>query len=223
MRDDVRLRASFAAVPESEIEQRLSAAEDRIRIAEARLADATARLGKAEDELLTLEERRDRLAGEAAISRRAIADFERLLEQSRQELSVLQIEHRARQALGEAVAARDLALREAASALQRVSTVFEELDSRRAAVEQAARELRAVDSEASFSIPPEPGLLDAAWEGLLPLVRDRLDERLEADLVEAASASLRPNAIDELPEHLRELARQRRSARIREGLLKQRQ
>jgi hypothetical protein len=206
---------------QSEIEQRVRAAEDRIRDATARLTESTARLAKAEEELLAVEERRDKLAGEAVISRRAIADFERVLEQSHEELSALHIDL-ARQTFDKAVEARDLALREAASALEWIRKVFEQLDSRRAALEQAERELRAVDSEASFSIPPEPGLLDAAWEGVIPLLRERLNELLETDLVEAASASLRPNAIDELPEHLRELARQRRSERIREGLQRQR-
>lgn len=207
---------------ESEFEQRVRAAEDRIRAATAHLTESTARLAKAEEELLAVEERRDRLAGEATISRRAIADFERLIEESRQELSALAIEHRARETLAKAVQARDLELRETASALERIRAAFEQLDARRAAVEQAARELRALDPAASFSIPPEPGLLDAAWEGVIPILRERLDEQLETDLVEAASASLRPNAIDELPEHLRELARQRRSERVREGLQRQR-
>lgn len=211
----------MAAMAESEIEQRVRAAEDRIRKTSAALAESTARLAKAEEELLAVEERRGTLAGEAVISRRAIADFERALEQSHQELSGLHIDL-ARQTFDKAVEARDLALREAASALEWIRKVFEELDSRRAAVERAERELRALDSEAAFSTPPEPGLLEAAWEGVIPLLRERLDELLENDLVEAASASLRPNAIEELPEHLRELARQRRSERIREGLQRQR-
>jgi hypothetical protein len=206
---------------QSEIEQKLRAAEDRIRSAKARLAESTARLAKAEEELLTVEERRDKLTGEAVINRRAIADFQRVLEQSHQELSALHMDL-ARQTFDKAVEARDLALREAASALEWITKVFEELDSRRAALEQAGRELQALDSEATFSIPPEPDLLDAAWEGVIPLLRARLDERLEIDLVEAASVSLRANAIEELPEHLRELARQRRTERIREGLQRQR-
>jgi hypothetical protein len=206
---------------QSEIEQKLRAAEDRIRNATARLTESTARLAKAEEELLAVEERRDKLAGEAVISRRAIADFERVLEQSHQELSALHIDL-VRQTFDKAVEARDLALREAASALEWIRKAFEELDSRRAALERAERELRALDPESASSIPPEPGLLEAAWEGVLPLLRERLDDLLEHDLVEAASASLRPNAIEELPEHLRELARQRRSERIREGLQRQR-
>ncbi len=206
---------------QSEIEQKLRAAEDRIRNATARLTESTARLAKAEEELLAVEERRDKLAGEAVISRRAIADFERVLEQSHQELSALHIDL-VRQTFDKAVEARDLALREAASALEWIRKAFEELDSRRAALERAERELRALDPESASSIPPEPGLLEAAWEGVVPLLRERLDDLLEHDLVEAASASLRPNAIEELPEHLRELARQRRSERIREGLERQR-
>lgn len=206
---------------QSEIEQKLRAAEDRIRNATARLTESTARLAKAEEELLAVEERRDKLAGEAVISRRAIADFERVLEQSHEELSALHIDLM-RQTFDKAVEARDLALREAASALEWIRKAFEELDARRAALERAERELRALDPESASSIPPEPGLLDAAWEGVVPLLRDRLDDLLEQDLVEAASASLRPNAIEELPEHLRELARQRRSERIREGLQRQR-
>ena len=205
---------------QSEIEQKVRAAEDQIRNATARLAESTARLAKAEEELLAVDERREKLAGEAVISRRAIADFERLLEQSRQELSALHVDL-ARQTFDKAVEARDLTLREAASALEWIRKVFEELDSRRVALEQAGRELRALDPEAAFFIPPKPDLLDAAWEGVIPILRERLDERLETDLVEAASASLRPNAIEELPEHLRELARQRRSERIREGLQRQ--
>jgi hypothetical protein len=206
---------------QSEIEQKLRAAEDRIRNATARLTESTARLAKAEEELLAVEERRDKLAGEAVISRRAIADFERVLEQSHQELSALHIDL-VRQTFDKAVEARDLALREAASALEWIRKAFEELDSRRAALERAERELRALDPESASSIPPEPGLLEAAWEGVVPLLRERLDDLLEHDLVEAASASLHPNAIEELPEHLRELARQRRSERIREGLQRQR-
>jgi len=206
---------------QSEIEQKLRAAEDRIRNATARLTESTARLAKAEEELLAVEERRDKLAGEAVISRRAIADFERVLEQSHEELSALHIDLM-RQTFDKAVEARDLALREAASALEWIRKAFEELDARRAALERAERELRALDPESASSIPPEPGLLDEAWEGVVPLLRDRLDDLLEQDLVEAASASLRPNAIEELPEHLRELARQRRSERIREGLQRQR-
>lgn len=206
---------------QSEIEQKVRAAEDRIRKAAARLAESTARLAKAEEELQAIEERRDELAGEAVISRRAIADFQRVVEHSHEELSALHVDL-ARQTFDKAVEARDLALREAASALEWISKVFKELNSRRAALEQAGRELRALDSKAARSIPPEPGLLDAAWEGVIPLLRDRLDERLEADLVEAASVSMRPNAVEELPQHLRELARQRRNERIREGLQTQR-
>ena len=192
-------------------------AEDRIREATARLAEATSRLAQAEAQLSEVEEQRRTIAGETAISRRAISDFEKLLEESRRELAALHVRE-ARQTLDEAVEARDLAVREAASALEWIKTALQQLDERRAAAAQAEKELRAIDPEASITIPLEPELLDPAWDAVIPLVRARLEERLETDLVEAAAASQRANAIDELPQHLRELARQRRNQRMREAL-----
>ncbi len=206
-----------SAVADSEIEQEMRIAEDRIREATARLAEATTRLAQGEAQLAEVEEQRHTLAGEAVVNRRAIADFEKLLEESRRELAALHVRE-ARQTLDKAVEARHLAVREAASALASIKTALQQLDERRAAVAQAEKELRAIDPEASITIPLEPALLDAAWDAVIPLVRARLEERLEIDLVEAAAASQRANAIDELPQHLRELARQRRNQRMREAL-----
>jgi chromosome segregation ATPase len=192
-----------------------------MKLAEDRLREATARLSEAEGQLAHVEERREALAGEAAIARRAIADFEQLLEELRGELAELHVQE-AHQAFDKLVEARDLALGEAASALDWIRTALDELDTRRAAVAQGLSELRAVDPDVSTSVPSEPDVLDNAWERIIPVLRTRLDQRLEIDLVEAAAASHVESAIEELPQHLRELARQRRTQRIREAWLRQR-
>lgn len=193
----------------SEIEERLRQIEAGIREATARVTDARTRLARAEEQLAAVEEQRHTLADEAAITRRAIADHEQLLEKLRGELAALHVEE-THETFEKAVQARDHAVREAASALQWITTALEQLDTHRTAVAHAEQELRAIDPAASVSIPPESDTLDAAWEEILPLLRARLNERLEADLVEAAATSMLGNAIEELPEHLRELARQRR-------------
>jgi hypothetical protein len=208
------------AVADSGIDQQTRIAEERIREETGHLAEATPRLARAEERLAEVEEQRHTLAGEAAMSRRAIAGFQKLLEESRQELTALHVQG-ARQTLARGVEARDLAVREAASALESIKSALQQLDERRAAVAQAEQELRAVDPDASITIAPEPELLDAAWDAVIPLVRARFEERLEIDLVEAAVASQRANAIDQLPQHLRELARQRRNQRKREALERQ--
>jgi DNA repair exonuclease SbcCD ATPase subunit len=204
----------------SGIEQQMRITEERIRKATARLAEATTQLAQADERLAEVEEERHTLAGEAAMNRRAIADLQQLLEESRQEVASLHVQE-AHQTLDKAVEARDLAVREAASALEWIKTALQQLDERRAAVGQAENELRAIDPEPSITIAPEPELVDAAWDAVIPLVRARLEERLEIDLVEAAVASQRANAIDDLPQHLRELARQRRNQRLREALARQ--
>jgi chromosome segregation ATPase len=206
-------------VAHSETEERLRQIEARIREATTHVTDATTRLATAEEQLAEVEEQRHALAGEAAISRRAIADYQELLEKFRGELAALHVEQ-AHETFEKAVQVRDHAVREAASALEWITTALEQLDTRRTAVAQAEQELRAIDPGASVSIPPESDILDAAWEEILPLLRARLNERLEADLIEAAVASLGGRAIEELPEHLRELARQRRNQRGRETFRK---
>lgn len=208
-----------SAVADS-VEQQMRIAEQRIREATARLAEATTQLEQSEEQLVEVEQQRHTLVGEAAVNRHAIAEFQKLLEKSRQELASLHVQE-AVQTLDKAVKARDLAVREATSALSWIKTALQQLDERRAAVEQAENELRAVDPEARISVVSETELLDAAWDAVIPLLRARLEERLEFDMVEAAVASQRATAIDELPHHLRELARQRRNQRTREALTRQ--
>jgi chromosome segregation ATPase len=206
-------------VTHSETEERLRQIEEHLRQATTRMTDAATRLATAEEQLAAVEEQRHTLAGQTAINRRAVADYQELIEKLRGELAALHVEQ-AHEAFEKAVQARDHAVREAASALERITTALEQLDTRRTVVARAEQELRAIDAEASVSIPPEPDVLDAAWEEILPLLRARLNERLEADLIEAAVVSVGGRAIEQLPEHLRELARQRRNQRVRETFRK---
>ena len=60
------------------------------------------------------------------------------------------------------------------------------------------------------SVRAEPEELEQAWERLVAVVRERIDERLEDEIVDAAAHSVAGHGIGKLPEHLQALARRRR-------------
>ena len=75
-----------------------------------------------------------------------------------------------------------------------------------------------LDPAAGAELEADPEVMRESWDRLSQEVRKRIDERFEDDLVEAAAHSPMGNAIRDLPEHLRELARQRRLALMRPDL-----
>jgi hypothetical protein len=74
---------------------------------------------------------------------------------------------------------------------------------------------RGADLRCPSEITAEPEVLSEAWDRLCAEIRNRINERFEDELVDAASRSSLGGAIDELPLHLQELARQRRRAIVR--------
>jgi septal ring factor EnvC (AmiA/AmiB activator) len=75
-------------------------------------------------------------------------------------------------------------------------------------------EERIADVEADLADEPEE--LRRAWEGLLAATKWRLDARREEELVDEAARSVMGRGIDDLPEHLQEMAQERRRTRIKE-------
>jgi uncharacterized coiled-coil DUF342 family protein len=64
----------------------------------------------------------------------------------------------------------------------------------------------------------EPEVLWEPWESLVAAVKLRINEQFETELVEAAATSVMGKAIEDLPEHLQELAHARRRERIKGNL-----
>jgi hypothetical protein len=194
--------------------------ERKLLLAEASLRQAAERLEQAERRLVSVEEERAQILGESALAGRALADFEALVEQSRAELAAIEIRE-ARDVLAEAVRARDRVIQSAATALDEAVATLEVIEQHRAAVAEAQRRLRSLDPDAPAAPPDEPDLLHEPWQRMIAAVRAEIDEELEADLVDAAARSQNPQAINSLPQHLRELALQRRQALLRESIRRQ--
>jgi regulator of replication initiation timing len=119
----------------------------------------------------------------------------------------------------ETVRAREEA---AARVAQAANNVLSELD----AYEQATRtfqelidDMRGAGAPGNGFVAPDlseaPEVFGEPWESLVAAVKLRINEQFENELVEAAASSLMGKAIDELPEHLQELARTRRRERIK--------
>ena len=174
----------------------------KIELAETNRREAAARVEATRKRLEDLEEQRAEVLGESELARRALTDFERLSEQSRQELATIDLEA--------ATQERDRIVTEAAAALEAAVTLLGEIGARRSAVVEAHQRLAALNPEARSPVPEEPNILDGPWQRMVSAVKSQLDEKLEADLVDAAARSYTGQAINALPEHLRTLATLRR-------------
>jgi len=109
----------------------------------------------------------------------------------------------------DAFQAREEAAARLAEGISQVLAVFDVYQRAQKSFAVLQGRLDARDAEA------EPEHVTAAWERLVDAVQLRIKEQFEEELVEAASRSLKPSAIKELPAHLREAARQRARARRR--------
>jgi chromosome segregation ATPase len=119
-------------------------------------------------------------------------------------------------ALEEAVGERDRTAEAAAGAIAAAIESLDDLDRRREAV---ARARTAVTGHGlDPQVPAEPEAFAGALERLVELVRGTLQDALDDELLEAAARSRSAGAIDELPPHLREAARQRRRALVKSRL-----
>jgi hypothetical protein len=193
-------------VDRSEVEAKLAAAETGRREAQSKLEQNAERLAQLEDE-------RNRLLGESA-------DLDGYVEELREQLAVVD---EARRALDDAVRARDAALARGAEAAEALLAAIDALTAARTSLNEAHRQLRKVDIETPKALPPEPSLYDEQWRALAPLVEVELGVQLESELVAAAIRNPSPMVLDQLPEHLRELASQQKRDLQRERIRRRRE
>jgi chromosome segregation ATPase len=194
-------------VDRDELELQAAALE---RDLEAAAAEARA----AEETLERLKQSQSETAGRLTRASTAEADLKQRLGDVRAALREAAREA-AEQALSQAVAVRDASAKEAAAAINRAIARLENLDAARAQVERAAGEATKAGSRVGPTLPAEPSSLAEQWSRLEQLVGANAQWRLEEDMIEAAAASAMGRAIDELPVHLQQLARERRRAKQR--------
>ena len=185
-----------------EVEGKLAALDLRRREVEKRLEQNAARLEE-------LEQERAALVGNSNLAERAAADYQEHLSRLQAELAAIEARE-ARDAVRAKVHARDAAIEKGAAIAAQLAAALEQLDAVRTDLREAHQQLRAIDAEAPAVLPPEPTIFDDQWRALAPMVEAELGVRLESELVEAAARSTNFLVIDDLPEHLRELARQRK-------------
>jgi hypothetical protein len=156
-----------------------------------------------------LEREREALLGSSALAQQAVADLQEFEERLRQELVALRVGE-LRAAFAEAVRARDEALEQASLVVGEVAAAFARVDAARAELAESHRRLRELAPDTPRTLPPEPTEFRERWSAVAPLVEQQLGRKLESELVEAAVRSPNALAFQALPEHLRELAMQRR-------------
>jgi chromosome segregation ATPase len=186
----------------ADIEAKLAAAETHRREAEERLRRHAERLQE-------LEEERKSLLGSSALAQQALADLEQYRERLQQELVAAEVEEH-RVAFAEAIVARDRELENASLAVAEVAAALERVDAARAELAESHRRLRSLVPDTPRALPPEPAEFRDRWSAIAPLVEQELGRKLDYELVEAAARSPNRLAFEALPEHLRDLAKQRR-------------
>lgn len=191
-------------------------AESKLAVAEARRREAQERIEENAQRLARLEEERVDLLGDSAIAQRGVADFDAYLESIQEELAAIEVDE-AHAAFKAAVRERDEALERAAEAVEGLVAAVNRIAAARESVCDTHRRLGTLDPAAPPLVPPEPKIFDEPWQDLAPLVESELDRRLESQIVEAAVQSPNLLVIDQLPEHLRELAWQRKRERKRDA------
>lgn len=189
-----------------ELEQQAAALE---RDLEAAAAEARS----AEETLARLKQSQSETAGRLTLASRAEADLKQRLGEVQTALRDAAREA-AEHAFRETVAVRDATAKEAATAINRAIAKLENLDAAREVVLQAAEEVTQ-GARVTPQVPDEPAAFAEQWSRLEQLVREHVQWRLEEDLIEAAAASAMGHAIEDLPVHLQQLARERRRARQR--------
>jgi hypothetical protein len=177
---------------------------------------ALERLQTAEARLQELAEQQDVTRGEMSIAQRAVADLTDEISRLQQSLAEAEVDE-ARERVAAAVRRRDDGAAEAATAIDNLLTLLKEIEEHRRAVVEAQKELRAVTATPGPPPPREPSVLDEPLGRLEAFVVARSDARLIEDAVTAAAKSPSGVGIKKLPEHLQELARQRRMAWIDEA------
>ena len=198
------MRSTSTTRDQDKLQRQVTALERDLELAAAQARDA-------EEALQRLEASQSEAAGRLTLASRAKADLEQRLVQLHGTLRDVEREA-AEQACREALAARDGAAEEAATAIDRAVAAVENLDKARVSARRAWEEATKAGAKLLDASPAEPVVYAEEWSRLEKLVRQKAKWQLEKDLVEAAAASPMGNAIKDLPVHLQQLARKRRGA-----------
>jgi hypothetical protein len=194
-----------------ELREEIARLEHEVVALEATASEGDARLAALSDELEQQE-------GRVTLTRRALADHRARISERLDELQEVNVveasqvfegimEERERAAMDIAESADGLLQR--VEALERLNEAARAAWSEWAALGAGRGE--GADRKRAAEIDLQPEVMHDAWARLSTKVRQTLDEQHERDLVEAAARSSGGLAIQDLPGHLQELARQRRS------------
>ena len=180
-----------------------------------------ATLREEESAVSALEEQVAQQRNRVTVDRRELASREAQLEETRKDLGKALAEdarRRFEQIVRERDAAAALFVEAAELLIDRLDEVERSTDAARLAwanVQKADASAGQLDTPLPTEVQAEPEGMREAWERLRARIRQRIDDQFEDELVEAASRSPLGTAIQDLPAHLREVARRRRQARMR--------
>jgi proline dehydrogenase len=179
---------------------------------------------QAEDDssaLAALESRVNELQQTLVETKARLSENERRLAEKQAELAQAKRKEAAER-YQEAFRAREDAAGRVAEAAATVLAELEAYDDATKTLRQLIDDIRAAPGEGVTApdLEDDPEGLRETWDRLEERVRQRSNNKLDDELVEAAARSVMGQAIEGLPEHLRELAHARRRARIKEHLSK---
>jgi DNA repair exonuclease SbcCD ATPase subunit len=188
-----------------------------IEALEAEIAKLRALEHEEDSAVAALREEIEARLGRLSSTRRALADNQDAVEKKRSELDE-KLAEQARKLFEQVLQDRRAAGESVAEATETLLTRLHDLDTLDEEARSAweAAQLRAtatgnpLDPAAGDELEADPEVMRESWDRLSHEVRKRTDEYFEHELVEAAAQSPMGHAIPNLPEHLRELARQRR-------------
>jgi hypothetical protein len=214
--DDALLGQNRDAVRSDDVSRELAALQEEIAALRAAEQEEDSVMAAFEAQLT---QQRNRLT----LARRLLADQERQIERKRAELEEAMAED-ARERFEEVMRERAAAAASLAEAAELLLERLVTLDRSQDAVRVAwatAQAAGAAGPRSDLQTPPEiaaePEIMREPWDRLCHEIRNRINERFEDELVDAASHSPLGSAINDLPLHLRDVARQRRHAIIRDG------
>lgn len=162
-----------------------------------------------------LSELKDRLGS----TQGNLTGYEARLAEKQAELAQAKRDEAAK-AYEETVRAREEAAARMAQAANNVLFELDAYDQATRALQELIDDMRGAPGNGFVApdLKEEPEVLWEPWENLVAAVKLRINEKFENELVEAAASSVMGKAIEDLPEHLQELAHARRRERIKGNL-----
>ena len=184
---------------------------------EAEIAKLRALEHDEDSAVAALREEIEARLGRLSLTRRALEVHQEAVEKKRSELDE-RLAEQARRLFEQVLQDRTAAGKSVAEAAEILLKRLRDLDTLGEEARSAweAAQLRAsvtgrpLDPASGDELEADPEVMRESWDRLSHEVRKRIDENFEHELVEAAAQSPMGHAIPNLPEHLRELARQRR-------------